>query len=179
MIYKEIIDDSCLSQNGSSIKKYTVKGIVFQDNKILMLYSQINKDYSFPGGGIEPGESKHDALKRELLEECGAEIKTIGPPMIEIVEIYPAFEADIDLFIRDTHFFPCQISEQFVKPDFSPSEISCELSVVWVALEKALQNNQALLQKSDPLPPRRVNRETFILEQLAQHPELYRGNHLD
>ena len=179
MIYKEIIDESCKSKNGSSIKRHTVKGIVFQENKFLMLHSQTNKDYSFPGGGLEPGESKHDALKRELLEECGAKIIAIGSPIIETVEIYPAFDAGIDLFIRDTLFFPCQISDQFYQPNFSPSEISHELRIEWVGLEEALQNNQTVLQITDPIPPRRLNRETFILEQLTQQPDLYRGNTLD
>ena len=179
MIYKEIIDDSCISQEGSSIKRHTVKGIVFQDNKFLMLYSQANKDYSFPGGGVETGETEHDALKREMIEECGAEIISINAPFAKILEIYPAFEPDIDLFIRDTYFFSCRISDQFTQPKFSTSEIVHELRIVWVELDEALQNNQGLLQITNPPPLRRVIRETFVLEQLKQYPELYRGNNLD
>jgi nucleoside triphosphatase len=35
--------------------------------------------WGFPGGGIEPNEKMIDALRRELKEELGIEIKEIKP----------------------------------------------------------------------------------------------------
>ncbi len=45
------------------------------DNKIGIVTN--GKDYFYLGGGIEKGETKLEALKRELLEEAGYSIKNI------------------------------------------------------------------------------------------------------
>lgn len=49
----------------------TVYGIVEKDNKLLLVYSEKDKDYSLLGGGVEGLESLEKALKREFLEEGG------------------------------------------------------------------------------------------------------------
>ena len=50
----------------------TVKVIIKNDDKLLIL----NKGL-LPGGGIDPGESDHDAIMRELQEELGVTVKDI------------------------------------------------------------------------------------------------------
>ncbi len=53
-------------------------GLIRQDNKILLI-KKVSGPYDgkldLPGGTIEFGETPEDALKRELLEETGLEIK--------------------------------------------------------------------------------------------------------
>lgn len=50
----------------------TVKVVIKNDDKLLLL----NKGL-LPGGGIDPGESDHDAIIRELQEELGVTVKDI------------------------------------------------------------------------------------------------------
>lgn len=56
-------------------RRVTVRGIIFKDGK---LFAQKLKDgdgesnyWCIPGGGLDPHESLHDGLVRELIEETG------------------------------------------------------------------------------------------------------------
>ena len=62
----------------------TVKAIVIYDQKILILKRvRPSSDglgyWELPGGGLEYGETPHEALIRELKEETGLDIKIIKP----------------------------------------------------------------------------------------------------
>ncbi len=62
-----------------------VVGLVWNQNRELLFCKMPrNKgvfpyQWGFPGGGIEPNEKMTDALRRELKEELGIEIKDIKP----------------------------------------------------------------------------------------------------
>ncbi len=49
--------------------------IIVHDGRMLLLRSHDTRKWMQPGGGIEKGEHIEQALKRELLEEAGLEIK--------------------------------------------------------------------------------------------------------
>ncbi len=57
-------------------RRVNVRGIAFNDNKILAqkfrTYENGETDYwGTPGGGLDPHESLHDGLRREMIEETG------------------------------------------------------------------------------------------------------------
>lgn len=52
------------------------RAIIFKDNKILLMH-RIKKDseyYTFPGGGLEDGETFEKCTQREVLEEFGINV---------------------------------------------------------------------------------------------------------
>jgi len=62
----------------------TVKGIVVYNGKTLVMKRvRPSTDglgwWEMPGGGLEYGETPHEALKRELKEETGLDIRIIKP----------------------------------------------------------------------------------------------------
>ena len=77
--------------------------IVFRENKVLLLKRAEVKDshvgrWSIPGGGIEVGESKEDALRREIKEELDCDIKEF--------EFFKEFEYKmVDRLVRASYYF--------------------------------------------------------------------------
>jgi 8-oxo-dGTP diphosphatase len=57
-------------------------GIVLQDGRVLVARRRkgdhLGGLWEFPGGKMEPGETPHDALQRELAEELGVRVR-VGP----------------------------------------------------------------------------------------------------
>lgn len=54
-----------------------VSGLVVRDGKVLLIRrgkEPYLDHWSLPGGGVEPGESLRDAVKREMREETGLEV---------------------------------------------------------------------------------------------------------
>lgn len=57
----------------------SVRGILIEDDKLLVIH-RIKNNYEYyvvPGGGVEAQETLMQALKRELLEEVGIQIKVL------------------------------------------------------------------------------------------------------
>jgi len=50
---------------------------LIENNKLLLVKQKINsnRDWSLPGGRVEGGEQLDEAIKRELFEETGLEVK--------------------------------------------------------------------------------------------------------
>jgi len=60
--------------------------------------SYISEKFEFPGGKIENGETKEEALKRELIEELNFIPKKIDELFLTVVHQYPDFELTMHSF---------------------------------------------------------------------------------
>ncbi len=96
-------------------------GLVFRAGKLLITQRRLTDHlgglWEFPGGKVEPGETFHTCLKRELLEELGIEIEVLQE-IQDLVHSYPE---------RTVHlkFFQCR----WLKGE--PSPICCA-NLAWV-----------------------------------------------
>lgn len=81
-----------------------VAGVIFWKNLVLCVQRPKNKlhyiseRFEFPGGKIEEGETKEEALHRELLEELNLSVK-IKSFFLTVVHKYPDFELTMHSFI--------------------------------------------------------------------------------
>ncbi|MHB1453777.1 MAG: (deoxy)nucleoside triphosphate pyrophosphohydrolase [Saccharofermentanales bacterium] len=96
-----------------------VAAIIIHDDKVLCMQRGLSKHdyltgkYEFPGGKIDPGESRTQALMRELQEEMDLNVNIKDDDyFMTIHHIYPDFEITMhsficilnnDLFIRKEH----------------------------------------------------------------------------
>jgi len=72
----------------------SVGAIVLKNDKILLVLrgqEPSRGKWSIPGGIVEPGETIREAVRREVLEECGVEIE-VG----DVVEVLDAIIRDQD-----------------------------------------------------------------------------------
>ena len=95
------------------MKSYeVVAAIIIYQDKILCMqrnkgkYDYVSYKYEFPGGKIESGETRAEALQRELREEMALEVEVKDEDYYMSVEhTYPDFKITM-------HSFICQVESQ-------------------------------------------------------------------
>ena len=168
MIRKQIICKENLNLNGKSTNREAVRGIIRDDDMLLMIYSEVNGDYKFPGGGIQESETHARALAREIREECGTEVSYIGDPYAEIHEVDQAMGDEFELFKMKSTYYPCQISDTFQELNLDDYEAELKFKPVWVTIAEAVLTNQIILNRKAPPAPRWTRRDLFVLQKLLE-----------
>jgi 8-oxo-dGTP pyrophosphatase MutT (NUDIX family) len=149
-------------------KRDSARAIIFDGDKLVMVRSEKYGDYSFPGGGIEKGETTEAALEREVLEETGYRVRT------ETIRPYGHYLIlrrgvhQVEIFEQDNFYYTCQLDMA------NPSalqlddgyETEYDYRVVFATLEEAIAANEKLEDnKAVPWVPR----ELYVLRELAQN----------
>lgn len=75
LIKKEVIKDLFSEQTGYATPRVDVRGVVFKDDKILMVREKSDSRWTLPGGWADPNEAPSTAVEREVFEESGFIVK--------------------------------------------------------------------------------------------------------
>ena len=151
-----------LDLTGRTRLSEAVRAIVYREGKLLMVYSSVNGDYKFPGGGIEPGESFEQALGREIDEECGTSLTSIEYPFGKMITYPSASDVDYDIFKMISYYYCCSVSDRFGSQKLDAYESELGFKPEWVFVEQAIQANKRVLESDNP--PSWTRRETIVLE---------------
>ncbi|WP_202875904.1 NUDIX domain-containing protein [Kribbella speibonae] len=155
-----------LSPGGRVIERTAVRGVLFRGPELLLLTSR-HGDYKFPGGGVEPGESFDQALRREFREECGYDGIAVGRELTTTREEVPAIDAEYDVFAMTSHYFACTGGTPGVGQTLEGYEADLQLAPVWVTVGEALAANRAV-RDSGVGVMRWLAREIAVLEWLSE-----------
>lgn len=137
--------------NKKTVKRHAVRAIIYKDDKLLMIRTNKN-DVKFPGGGKKSNESDKVALKREVLEETGYELKSVEDFVVRVVQRKndqydpnAIFEMTSDYYFASLNgIYRGQLLDDYEKDlDFKP---------VWISIESAIQINTEHLKKDQANP---------------------------
>ncbi|MCL2859759.1 MAG: NUDIX hydrolase [Oscillospiraceae bacterium] len=119
---KEIIynDDNLVEDK--IIKKQTKIRAVLISSKNKIILANYNGVYLFPGGGIEDGELKEDALKREIKQELGIEIflENKKPSIVvkQLIKNYPDRKSNCNVDrVSTTYYYLIELNNYSINSE--------------------------------------------------------------
>lgn len=152
-----------LKLQGLPSLRHAVRAVVVQGGKLLMVYSEVNGDYKFPGGGVKEGESHFQALQRELREETGSTLIDL----IRIVGITLEYDRTerqgCGYFKMFSFYYLCGIEDHFQSTLLDPYEAELGFAPAWVNCRVALKNNENLFTAANSDHLGWLKRETAVL----------------
>ena len=141
--------------------------IIISDGKIAMIHSLENNYYKFPGGGIEPGENRENALIRETLEETGLHII---PETIEelgyIHRICKSLKYKDECFVQNNYYYFCEVTNEVSHTEYDEGELCERFVPEFVDPHIAFAEN-VKINENDPVYGM-AYRENFVLELLIE-----------
>lgn len=165
-LLKEILHNQAVNRYGRTSSREAVRAVIVENRTLLMVYSQKNGDYKFPGGGIEVGESHAVALTREVEEEVGRQVIEILRPFGKVIEYDLSIEKEYEVFKMTSYYYWCRVGGWRGTQDLDMYEKELGFTPVWVEIDSAIQTNTALLQDPHRFLPRWVSRELEALQQV-------------
>lgn len=167
-LIKKLIHEDVEKLEGKIFKRRASRGIILKDSKILLLYTKRYNDYSFPGGGVDEGEDLITGLKRELVEEVGAQNIEVLDSFGYIDEFRPHYKPQYDFMHMLSYFYVCKIDNELQQAKLESHEIANGMSPVWIDIDEAIKHNKEVMKKKEASMGMSIERETLALELVAK-----------
>ncbi|WP_423062818.1 NUDIX hydrolase [Candidiatus Paracoxiella cheracis] len=108
------------AQYGYATPKLDIRGVIFKDNKILLVKENSDGLWSLPGGWADVNESPADCVVREIWEESGYETRAV-----KLLALYDKHKHDHPPQFPHAYkcFFLCEILGGEPKPSLETSAI--------------------------------------------------------
>lgn len=159
------LDAGDYDRNGNAFVRPSVRGIIIRDGKIGMVHSLSSHYYKFPGGGIEEGETKLEALAREVKEEAGL---ILIPNTIQEYGLVHRVQKGRQeaMFIQDNYYYLCQTAPVALPQSLDDYEADEQFTLEFVDPRHAIAANRE--HDHDLKDPIMCEREAKVLELLIQ-----------
>jgi 8-oxo-dGTP diphosphatase len=127
------IQNSPIPEGVDLWRREAARGVVFDEKGLMpMLFVSKANYHKLPGGGIEKGESKIEACKREMLEETGCEVE-IGKEIGMVTEFRPFS----DNLYQTSYCYLGKIINKGTQ-NLEQGEIDEGFILVWFTLDEAI-----------------------------------------
>lgn len=158
------MDSGDYEEGGRSFSRPSARAVIIREGRVAMVYSQKFRHYKFPGGGIEPGESREAALLREAREEAGL---VLDPQSVRPYGFVHRIErgSEEPLFIQDNFYYLASASA-IVPQELDGYEAEEGYTLRWVDPQEAIELNKALTSVYKRKYHTMLLREAMVLERL-------------
>lgn len=144
-------------------QRLATRAIVIKGQEILLLYTKRYNDYSLPGGGVDKDENIVQGMKRELIEETGAQ-NIVDIQHFGIYEEFrPWYKPDFDIQHMISYCFTCKIDDVLTKTKLESYEENNGMEPVWINIHEALEHNKNTIKNCNK-KGMSIERETFLLD---------------
>ena len=144
-------------------ERQAVRAVIMRGSEILLLYTRRYDDFSFPGGGLAPGEDPVKGLRRELLEETGAANVSMERYIGHVDEHRPPLKGGYDVLFMRSHFYLCSVTGELGAAAPEAYEVANGMVPRWIDIEAALGHNRRVLDTRPPSMGLSIERETWML----------------
>ena len=156
------IDLKDYPESSSVFKRPSARGIILKDRKICLVYSEVEKYYKFPGGGIHEDEDKKTALIREVKEETGLvvipeTVKEFG----RVLRRQKGKEPNV-VFEQENFYYTCEVYDEISDQNLDDYEKEAGFVLRIVDIDEAIATNAAYSGK-DSFHEIMIKREHRVL----------------
>ncbi len=144
----------------------SVRGIILRGNRVAMVHSQKYDYYKFPGGGMEPGESRMDSLIREVEEESGLRVIPSSVREYGVVPRKEKSDTPGMVFVQDNFYYLCDTEELPGQQKLDDYEAEERFTLEFVEPAQAIRVNR--YADHGPKDQQMLEREALVLECLIR-----------
>lgn len=137
---KDITNKENYEEISYKIRKASRAVVFNEENKIAILNVSNDNYHKLPGGGIERDEDIITALRRELIEEVGAEVDVLNE-LGMIIEYRDNFKQ-----LQISYCYLCKVVGEYQETSFTEEEKDNGFILEWVSLNEAI----SILEKDNP-----------------------------
>ncbi len=161
-----IFDAKDYSPKWQKTLRKAARAVIIEKGKIALVKSKNFGFFKFPGGGIEQGEKRFDALLRETREETGLKIITQSVAPLGIVKEKRKDIYDNGIFIQTSYYYLASVEGGIANQELDGYESEYGFELAWVDLNTAYNTNIGLQRNSEM---GFLAREAFVLKYLLDN----------